>query len=120
MMRNNLLRNSEEDYFCAQTMREPEKWLEKNYRKKFFLYVDAFDPHEPWDPPHYYVDFYDQGYQGEEVIYPVYGPSDYLTEREMRHIRAHYAAEVTLVDREISRCRRRPVSKRKKVSLVPS
>ena len=120
MMRNNLLRNSEEDYFCAQTMRETEKWLEKNYRKKFFLYVDAFDPHEPWDPTHYYVDFYDQGYQGEEVIYQVYGPSDYLTEREMRHIRAHYAAEVTLVDREISRCRRRPVSKRKKVSLVPS
>jgi len=103
MMRNNLLRHSEEDYFCAQTMREAEKWLEKNYKERFFLYIDTFDPHEPWDPPHYYVDLYDQNYQGEEIIYPVYGPSDYLTEREMKHIRAHYAAEVTLVDRWVGK-----------------
>jgi arylsulfatase A-like enzyme len=99
MLRNNLLRKSEEDYFCAQTMREASMWLEKNYKEKFFLYVDTFDPHEPWDPPHYYVDLYDKGYTGEEVTYPVYGPSDYLTRREIKHIRAHYAGEVTLVDR---------------------
>lgn len=99
MLRNNLLRKSEEDYFCSQTMRQACMWLEKNYNEKFFLYVDTFDPHEPWDPPHYYVDMYDKNYSGEEVIYPVYGPCDYLTKREIQHIRAHYAGEVTLVDR---------------------
>ena len=103
MMRNSLLRHSEEDYYCAQTMREAEKWLEKNYKEKFFLYVDTFDPHEPWDPPHYYVDLYDENYEGEEVIYPVYGPCNYLTEGELKHIRAHYAGEVTLVDRWVGR-----------------
>ncbi|MCM8821576.1 MAG: sulfatase [Candidatus Omnitrophica bacterium] len=103
MLRNNLLRKSEEDYFCAQTMRQACMWLEKNYREKFFLYVDTFDPHEPWDPPHYYVDMYDRNYDGEEVIYPVYGPCDYLTKREIKHIRAHYAGEVTLVDRWVGR-----------------
>ncbi len=103
MLRNNLLRRSEEDYFCARTMRQACMWLEKNYREKFFLYVDTFDPHEPWDPPHYYVDMYDKNYDGEEVIYPVYGPVDYLTEREIKHIRAHYAGEVTLVDRWVGR-----------------
>ena len=103
MLRNNLLRNSEEDYFCAQTMRQACMWLEKNYKEKFFLYVDTFDPHEPWDPPHYYVDLYDKNYTGEEVIYPVYGPCDYLTNREIQHIRAHYAGEVTLVDRWVGR-----------------
>lgn len=104
MLKNNLLRKSEEDYFCAQTMRQACMWLEKNYkREKFFLYVDTFDPHEPWDPPHYYVDMYDKNYEGEEVIYPVYGPCDYLTEREIKHIRAHYAGEVTLVDRWVGR-----------------
>ncbi|MQY59811.1 MAG: sulfatase-like hydrolase/transferase [Clostridia bacterium] len=86
MMRNGLLRHSEEDYYCAQTMREAEKWLEKNYKEKFFLYIDTFDPHEPWDPPHYYVDLYDKNYQGEEVIYPVYGPCDYLSQDELKHI----------------------------------
>jgi len=84
-------------------MRESCKWLEKNYKQKFFLYIDTFDPHEPWDPPHYYVDMYDKNYDGEEIIYPVYGPCDYLTEREIQHIRAHYAGEVTLVDRWVGR-----------------
>ncbi len=103
MIRNGLLRQSEEDYYCAQTMREAEKWLEKNYKENFFLYVDTFDPHEPWDPPHYYVDLYDKNYKGEEIIYPVYGPCNYLTQRELKHTRAHYAGEVTLVDRWVGK-----------------
>ena len=61
--------------------------------------MDTFDPHEPWDPPQWYVDLYDPGYEGEEVIYPAYGPCDYLSEAELRHVRALYAGEVTLVDR---------------------
>ncbi|MGB9641742.1 MAG: hypothetical protein ACP5JO_05580 [Candidatus Ratteibacteria bacterium] len=32
------------------------------------------------------------------MIYPAYGPCDCLTKREIQHIRAHYAGEVTLVD----------------------
>jgi arylsulfatase A-like enzyme len=45
------------------------------------------------------VDRYDPGYQGEEVIYPLYAPADYLTPEELKHIRALYAGEVTMVDR---------------------
>ena len=100
-MRNNYHRYSEEDYIPAKTAKEAIRWLEENYREKFFLWVDFFDPHEPWDPPKWYVDMYDPGYSGEEVIYPVYGPRDYLTDEELEHIRALYAAEVTLVDRWI-------------------
>jgi len=99
-LRNVSLRQSESDYFVAQTMSEAAKWLERNYKQeKFFLYVDTFDPHEPWDPPQWYVDRYDPDYKGEKVIYPVYGPADYLTKEELRHMRALYAGEVTLVDR---------------------
>jgi len=101
-LRNVSLRQSESDYFVAQTMSETAKWLERNYRQeKFFLYVDTFDPHEPWDPPQWYVDRYDPDYKGEEIIYPVYGPANYLTKRELKHMRALYAGEVTLVDRWI-------------------
>ncbi len=99
-LRNVSLRQSESDYFVAQTMTEAAKWLERNYKQeKFFLYVDTFDPHEPWDPPQWYVDRYDPDYKGEKIIYPVYGPADYLTKEELKHMRALYAAEVTLVDR---------------------
>ncbi|MCC6446287.1 MAG: sulfatase [Armatimonadetes bacterium] len=92
-------RRYEEDYFVARTMSRASRWLEKNARNPFFLYVDTFDPHEPWDPPRYYTDLYDPGYTGEEVIYPAYGPADYLTDAELKHMRALYAGEATLVDR---------------------
>ena len=30
------------------------------------LWLESFDPHEPWDPPRYYTDLYDPGYDGVE------------------------------------------------------
>jgi len=99
-LRNISQRRGEEDCFVAQTMLTATKWLQHNYKnEKFFLWIDTFDPHEPWDAPKWYVEQYDPGYEGEEVIYPVYGKCDYLTEAELKHIRALYAAEITLVDR---------------------
>jgi len=50
-------------------------------------------------PTKYFVDMYDPGYKGEEVIYPRYGSTDILTEDEIKHCRALYAGEVSLVDR---------------------
>jgi arylsulfatase A-like enzyme len=100
-LRNVADRKVEEDYFCARTLRGAADWLEKGHRRQpFFLYVDTFDPHEPWDPPRSYVDRYDPGYSGEEVIYPRYDRwNDFLSEAELKHCRALYAGEASLVDR---------------------
>jgi len=69
-LKNVSKRKYEEDYFCAQTFIEATRWIEKNYKHdKFFLYIDTFDPHEPWDPPKYFVDMYDPDYKGEEVYF---------------------------------------------------
>ena len=101
-LRNASMWKSEDDTFVAQTMRRASTWLEKNcQQKKWFLSVDTFDPHEPWLAPRPYVDLYDPGYTGERVLYPRYRRADYLTARELQHMRAAYAAEVTLVDRWI-------------------
>jgi arylsulfatase A-like enzyme len=95
----------EKDCFVAQTMTTACEWLEDNRGgRDFFLYVDAFDPHEPWDAPQWYVDMYDPGYTGQVVDYPHYAyTKDFLTEAELKHCRALYAAEVTLVDRWVGR-----------------
>jgi arylsulfatase A-like enzyme len=94
----------EADCFVARTMATACSWLEENYgRERFFLYVDTFDPHEPWDPPDWYVQMYDPDYNGQVVDYPCYAYADFLTEAELKHARALYAAEVTLVDRWIGR-----------------
>ena len=98
-LRNVSDRRCEADYFVARTMGRAAAWLEENVDSQpFLLYVDTFDPHEPWDPPKWYVDLYDPGYQGEEVIYPQYAACDFLSEAELKHVRALYAGEVSLVD----------------------
>ncbi len=98
-LRNIAVRVHEEDYACARTFRCAAEWLEHNYAEgPFFLNIDTFDPHEPWDPPRWYVDMYDPGYEGEEVIHPRYAAADLLTPAELKHCRALYAGEVSLVD----------------------
>jgi len=98
-LRNISERRYESDYFAARTMTEAARWLEQNRKhERFFLHIDTFDPHEPWDPPRWYVDLYDPGYEGEEVTYPAYGPCNYITPEELKHVRALYAGEITMVD----------------------
>ena len=98
-LRNVADRRGEEDYFAPMTMRGAMDWLDHNHKlDKFFLYVDTFDPHEPWDPPKKYKDMYCAGYKGDEVIYPLYAPRGFLTDAELEHIRGLYAGEVSMVD----------------------
>ncbi len=91
----------EEDRFVARTMRRASCLLEKIHSldDTFFLSVDTFDPHEPWNPPRYYIDQYDPGYEGQELFEPAYESSDYATSSEIKHMMFMYAGEVSLVDR---------------------
>jgi arylsulfatase A-like enzyme len=103
-LRNTANRKYEEDYFAPRTMTEAIRWLEKNYnRGDFFLWVDTFDPHEPWDPPEYYVDMYDPDYFGERIVYPRYYPVNFFLKEEVKHCRAMYRGESTMVDRWIGK-----------------
>jgi len=98
---NRAHRKAEEDWFAPGTYAMAIRWLERNYtREDFFLYVDTFDPHEPWDPPKWYEDLYDPGFSGRRFEAPTYGVVRELgiTRRELRNIRARYAGEVTMVD----------------------
>ncbi|KPK48681.1 MAG: hypothetical protein AMK72_06325 [Planctomycetes bacterium SM23_25] len=94
----------EVDRFPPRTAEMTVEWLEENYRHHpFFLWVDFFDPHEPWDPPEYMVRKYDPDYRGTPMIHPNYGHAGDLTAEELRNLRAHYAAEAELVDRWVGR-----------------
>jgi len=93
-------RRKEEDWFAPQTFAEGARWLKENRGdQRFLLILEPFDPHEPWDPPHEFVDMYDPAYAGKEVITPKYGPPDYINDRELKHMRAHYSGEVTFLDK---------------------
>ena len=95
----------EEQTFCYRTARTTVRWLEENHcsPQPFFLWVDFFDPHEPWDPPEYLVRRYDPDYAGTPMIMPNYGLATRYTPAELANLRAHYLAETELVDRHVGR-----------------
>ena len=99
---HNRYTRSESETFPAKTGEVAIRWLEENYKEKFFLWVDFFDPHEPWDPPEYMVRRYSD-YDGTPMLHPNYGHSSAYTDAELRNLRAHYAAESEIVDRWIGR-----------------
>ena len=92
------------DRFPPRTAELAVEWLEENdQHSPFFLWVDFFDPHEPWDPPEYMVRRYDPDYDGPPMLHPNYGKASDYTEAELRNLRAHYCAEAELVDRWVGR-----------------
>jgi len=95
---------SEADRLVARTMTAAEAWLERHYKEQFFLYVDTWDPHEPWDAPPWYTELYLDGYDGRQY-YPSYGKYEEhgLTAEDMRIAHATYCGEVTMVDRWVGR-----------------
>ena len=100
-LRNNNERLHESDYYPAQVFSEASRWLWDNQdAERFFLVVDSFDPHEPWDPPVWYRKLYDPDDDVADIIQSPYCPwQETLTPRELKRVQANYAGEVTLVDR---------------------
>ncbi len=98
-LRNQAEVSSEDQYCTARTIQAAIEWL-KRYAKQsdFYLHIDCFDPHEPWNPPTKYIDLYSSGYTGERVVSPAYAPPTYLSQAELNHAQALYAAEITMVD----------------------
>lgn len=90
----------EADCFAPQTFRRAMQWLELHYKDDFFLYIDTWDPHEPWNAPHFYTEMYWPGYDGE-MMRPIYGyMKDYpeITDEYVKKAQATYFGEMTMVD----------------------
>ena len=97
------------DYFLAQpgqaSLETVFEWLDAAHENSpFFLWVDSFDPHEPWDPPTKYADEYCPDYDGLDFIVPGAMHQDPgATEAEIERTKALYLGEVTFVDKQVGR-----------------
>jgi arylsulfatase A-like enzyme len=97
-------RRYETDHCAPSTMLTAARWLERNRGKKFFLYVDTHDPHEPWDPPKWYTELYYSNYDGK-IVYPCYWKwrenvnGNPVNEEDLKLAYASYKGEATMVDR---------------------
>jgi arylsulfatase A-like enzyme len=93
----------EQDRFAPTTLGMAEGWLEQHRNEKFFLLVDTWDPHEPWDAPEHYVQMYLPDDDGSDPGHPCYWSwkEAGLSERDVERAHAHYSAEITMVDRAV-------------------
>jgi arylsulfatase A-like enzyme len=96
---------AEEDYPGPKTMATAASWLrhESPHHDRWLLFVDEFDPHEPFDTPDPWAGRYeDEPWDGEVLIWPPYAEGavarGLLTEREARHLRANYGSKLSMTD----------------------
>lgn len=88
----------EEDYPGPRTMSAACRWLADNRNAdNYFLMVEAFDPHEPFDCPEHYLKMYGDDYDGPRFDWPLYGDAD-VPDAALTHVRKRYAATMTMID----------------------
>jgi arylsulfatase A-like enzyme len=96
--------HDEADFPGPKTMAAAARWLDQNAtgHERFFLFVDEFDPHEPFDTPDPYATMYDPDWEGPHLIWPPYGKEvlarGTLDARQARQVRAQYGAKLTMID----------------------
>ena len=95
----------ESTHFVARVSNHATQWLEENSDDSpFFLWIDSFDPHEPWDPPEPFWSMYDGGAGERSIISPIYGKTEgYLSDGELNRVKSLYAGEISLVDKWIGK-----------------
>lgn len=93
----------EQDYPSVRTLSGAADWLEDNRdADNFLLWAEAFDPHEPYDTPKYYLDLYEKPgeYDGPNFTHPSYARNEF-SEAETRHLRNACKAVMTMTDRHV-------------------
>jgi arylsulfatase A-like enzyme len=99
---------SEDDFPGPATMRAAASWLATaaSAHDRWLLFVDEFDPHEPFDTPEPWASRYDdEPWHGDRLIWPPYtvgGRSrGWLTDRQAHQIRANYGAKLAMIDHHL-------------------
>jgi len=89
---------SDEDTPCAQTVLTAVDWLrDYSMPKPWYMHVELFDPHEPWDPPLKWARLYDPEYDSlDGVVAPM--DRSGITDRQFNNIKNAYAGECSMVD----------------------
>ena len=99
----------EDDFPGPKTMGAAARWLDEEAPDddRFFLLVDEFDPHEPFDTPEPYASMYDDRWEGPHLVWPPYVRGalrkGVLTEDDARQLRAQYGGKLTMIDAWLGR-----------------
>ena len=95
---------AEAEFPGPRVMSEAARWIrdEAPAHDRFLLFIDEFDPHEPFDTPEPYASMYDPDWEGPHLYWPPYAvdaqANGVLDAREARQIRAQYGGKLTMID----------------------
>ncbi|HSL73279.1 MAG TPA: sulfatase [Ilumatobacteraceae bacterium] len=103
---------AEEDFPGPRTMAAAAAWLQhaSAAHDRWMLFVDEFDPHEPFDTPEPWASTYDDEPLDPDqarLIWPPYivggVTKGAITEAQARQIRANYGAKLSMIDHHFGR-----------------
>lgn len=93
--------DDESRYPSAVVLTKAARWLEENADEDdFLLWVEPFDPHEPFEVPEKYLKEVGDTYDGPLFLWPEYKTIQEagLTEEQVQHIRNRYLALLLMTD----------------------
>lgn len=103
----------DDDFPGPRTMRAAEYWLRNDAPvhisrgERYFLFVDEFDPHEPFDTPEHWATMYDDSWEGPHLVWPPYAvdaiATGLISSRDAHQIRAQYGGKLTMIDHWLGR-----------------
>ena len=99
VLANRGLTMNDEETATARAFQWAARFLEDNRERPFYLLIDSFAPHEPWEAPEEYYRMYgDPEYKGIKHLAARYGPADGYSADEIDYMQAQYRGLVTHVD----------------------
>ncbi len=94
----------DDQYPTAVTLNNAADWLRVNQKEdNFLLFVEAFDPHEPFDTPDEYLEAYEKDYQDKFFNWPFYDVRTNESSAAVEHIKRRYAATLSMLDKHIGK-----------------
>ncbi len=87
-------------YLPQVMVEEVAQWLGEHCNEDFFLWVDSFNPHEPWDTPEPFASMYEprRGFEGRYIPMPMGPDMSWTRPGDMEHVHALYNAAITETD----------------------
>lgn len=95
---------SEEDFPGPKTMSAAAQWVDENagQHERFFLMIDEFDPHEPFDTPEPWASKYRDNTGKPMRVWPPYAKDvvkdGLLTVEQAQEVRDNYGAKLSMID----------------------